>query len=176
MTADPVNGPEAEFMQYNLDYKLVIKQLFIVFTSCYLSACASAPEQASEADYDDPPPTSNCILKGSIRDYQVLDDMNLVVRASGKRRYHVALSRRSPGLNSGWRVGFSARTSRICAGTGDVVVQVFEDYEAIRIAHIQPLNTAEYEELMIRYGKMEPELEQTPAPQKVEGAEVEELD
>jgi len=41
---------------------------------------------------------------------------------------------------------------------------------------IRELSPEEHEGLLIQYGKKEPEIEHTPPPQDVEGAEVEELD
>jgi hypothetical protein len=48
--------------------------------------------------------------------------------------------------------------------------------ESIRIASIRELSPEEHEHLLIQFGKKEPEIEQTPAPREVKGAEVEELD
>jgi hypothetical protein len=50
------------------------------------------------------------------------------------------------------------------------------DGESIRITSIRELTPEEEEDLLIRFGKKEPEIKQTPAPHEVEGAEVEELD
>ena len=50
------------------------------------------------------------------------------------------------------------------------------DNESIRIASIRELSPEDHEDLLIQFGKKEPEIEQTPVPQEVEGAEVEELD
>ncbi|MGI9224737.1 MAG: hypothetical protein ACR2QX_09695 [Woeseiaceae bacterium] len=44
------------------------------------------------------------------------------------------------------------------------------------IAAIRQLTPEEHEELLVRFGKIEPEIEQTPAPVRVDSAEVEELD
>jgi len=48
--------------------------------------------------------------------------------------------------------------------------------ESIRIESIRELTPEDHEYLLIQYGKKEPEIKQTPAPQEVKGAEVEELD
>jgi hypothetical protein len=50
------------------------------------------------------------------------------------------------------------------------------DNESIRIASIRELSPEDREDLLIQFGKKKPEIEQTPAPRPVEGAEVEELD
>ncbi len=48
--------------------------------------------------------------------------------------------------------------------------------ERIRIASITQLTPEEYEALLVRFGKKEPAIEQAPATDEVESAEVEELD
>jgi len=48
--------------------------------------------------------------------------------------------------------------------------------ESIHIASIRELTPEDHEDLLIQFGKKEPEFEQTPAPREVKGAEVEELD
>ncbi len=50
------------------------------------------------------------------------------------------------------------------------------DGDSIRIASIRELSQEDHEYLLIQYGKKKPEIEQTPAPSDVKGAEVEELD
>ena len=64
----------------------------------------------------------------------------------------------------------------ICSGNGEVVFKGHFDGESIRISSIRKLTTEEEEDFLIRLGKKEPEIKQTPAPNEVEGAEVEELD
>jgi hypothetical protein len=48
--------------------------------------------------------------------------------------------------------------------------------ESIRIESIRELAPEDHEYLLIQFGKKEPEIEQTPVPREVKGAEVEELD
>jgi hypothetical protein len=105
-----------------------------------------------------------------------LDDANLIVSGSGNRKYHLALSRRAIGLRSSWKIGFRSTTGQICARFGELVVDDGMGPESIRIATIRQLTPGEYEALLVRFGKIEPEFEQAPAPVEVESAEVEELD
>ncbi|MCP4301708.1 MAG: hypothetical protein GY783_14065 [Gammaproteobacteria bacterium] len=86
------------------------------------------------------------------------------------------LQRRALGLRSSWSIAFKSPTSRICSGFSEMVFQGHFDGESIRIASIRELSKEDEEDLLIRYGKKEPEIKQTPAPQEVNGAEVEELD
>jgi hypothetical protein len=105
-----------------------------------------------------------------------LDDANLIVSGSGDRKYHLMLSRRALGLNSSWRLGFHSSTGRICAGFGEIIVDEGMGSERIRIASIRQLTMDEFDALLIRFGKKEPQIETAPVPKEVEGAEVEELD
>ncbi|MCH7833985.1 MAG: hypothetical protein IH911_02760 [Proteobacteria bacterium] len=152
------------------------KQVFILIISSGLLACATTGEGDDEAGYEYRSGGTDCISEGTIRDYRVLDDANLVVTAMGNRKYHVELSRRALGLRSTWQIGFATRTGRICPGFDDIVVSNGFGPDRIRIASIRRLNKDELEDLLIRYGKKEPEFEVSPATEDVEGAEVEELD
>ncbi len=161
--------------------KYVTKQLFILLTSCCLVACATSPDDQSASLGDPESRRSDCISEGTIRDYTVLDDANLIVSASAKRKYHVQLNRRAYGLRSTWHIGFSSPTSQICAGFGEVLVDdgigmAGTGLDRYRIRSIQRLTPEEVDVMLVRYGKKKPEIEQTPAPEPVESAEVEELD
>ncbi len=152
------------------------KQLVILFISSGLLACATTDDGSAEAADGYPSRNSDCISAGTVRDYQVLDDANLVVTARGNRKYHVELSRRAVGLRSSWQIGFETRTGRVCAGFDDIVIGNNFASDRIRIASIWRLNKDELDELLVLYGKKKPEFEAIPATEDVEGAEVEELD
>jgi len=156
--------------------KQLLKQLVSLLISSILLACASGGDTVDEAASTSEPGRSDCISSGTIRDYQVLDDANLVVTAGGKQKYHVTLRGRAIGLGSSGRVGFRSTTGRICAGFGEIVVEDVMGPERIRIASIRLVTPDELNALLVRFGKIEPEFEQTPAPESVESAEVEELD
>lgn len=155
---------------------MFLKQTVILFTLCTLCACGGGPETAA----GDPPQAttgrSDCISTTTIRDYRVLDDANLVVTAQANQKYHVVLSRRAIGLRSSWKIGFRSTTGRICGRFDDILVDDGFGPERIRIAAIRQLTPEEYEELLVRSGKKEPTVEQTPATRDIESAEVEELD
>jgi thiosulfate/3-mercaptopyruvate sulfurtransferase len=156
--------------------KILLKQLVIAVFSSIIVACASGGEAVDDEKMNPESRRSDCISSGTIRDYQVLDDANLIVSGSGNRKYHVALSRRAIGLRSSWKIGFRSVTGRICARSGELVVDDRMGPESIRIAAIRQLTPDEHRELLVRFGKIEPEFEQAPAPVEVESAEVEELD
>jgi len=154
----------------------LLKQLVMFAFSSILVACAGSGEALDDEEISSRSHRSDCISSGTIRDYRVLDDANLIVSGSGNRKYHVALRRRANGLRSSWKIGFRSATGRICASSGELVVDDGMGPESIRIAAIRQLTPDEHEALLIRFGKIEPENEQAPAPVRVDGAEVEELD
>lgn len=119
---------------------------------------------------------SDCISQSSIRGYTVLDESNLLVEASGRRKYHVRLVHRAFGLRSTWAIGFSSTGNQVCAPFSDVVFDDGLRNESIGIAAIRELTPEDEEILLIDFGKKEPEIETTPAPAEVPGAEIEELD
>ena len=155
---------------------MFIKQLIILFSSCYLIACASTDEGNSEATAGGNSNRSDCISQSSIRDYRVLDDTNLIVTERGSRKYHVELGRRAHGLQASRGVGFDSQSSRICGRFDELVFDGSFGMENVPIASIRRLTPEQEEDLLIRFGIIEPEYEQPRRPEELEGAEVEELD
>lgn len=155
---------------------IYLKQLLIFFFSCSISGCAHAQSRPAEPLWLEGTSRSDCISSGSIRDYRVLDDANLIVTASAKRRYLVMLSRRAPGLQGSWQVGFKSTTGSVCGGFDELIVDDGMSPRAYRISAIREVSPEEYEEILVRFGKMGPDVRQAPASREVEGAEVEELD
>ena len=154
----------------------MIKQLLIGLSLCGLVACASTEQGASEGSAGGGSSGSDCISQGSIRDYTVLDNSNLLVTAGANRKYHVELSRSAHNLRSSNAIAFQSQSGRICDRFSDVVVNDGFGPERIRISYVRRLSAQDEEDLLIRFGKLEPEIEQTRPPNDVEGAEVEELD
>ena len=156
----------------------MLKQLFIALSLSALIACAGSSEPADGANSQEPSGRDDCIREPSIRGYTVLDEQNLIVDSSGQRKYHVILQRRAYGLRSSVGIVFDSPTSRICSDFSELVFRSSFGgrTEAVRIRHIRLLLPEEEESLLIKFGKKEPEIKQTPVPQEVEGAEVEELD
>lgn len=157
--------------------KLVIKQIFILVSLCGLSACAGSGEPRDEANLAERPTGRDCISQSSIRDYNVLDDSNLILTAGVKRKYHVKLSRRAYGLRSSWKIAFRSPSGRICAGMSDIIFEDgFQAYEQIRIASIRELSPEDVDDLLVQFGKKKADTKQAPAAEEIDGAEVEELD
>ena len=155
---------------------MIIKQLVILGISCSLLACATSTEGPDGAQNEARNSRTNCIFRSSIRGYSVLDESNLVIDASGRHKYHVVLYRRAVGIRSSWGISFDSRDSRICSGFSEVIFDGHLDNESIRISSIRRITPVEHDDLLIQFGLKEPEIQQAPAPNAVQGAEVEELD
>jgi len=155
---------------------MLFKQIFVIIISCVLVACAGSSEPSLGDEPDTLSGRSDCISSGTIRDYRVLDDANLVVTANGNKNYHLTLSRRAVGLRASWKIAFRSTTGRICGGFDDILVDDGFGPERIRIASLRQLTPEEYDALLVRFGKKEPAIEKAPATEDVESAEVEELD
>lgn len=156
--------------------KTLFISIVIVLFSSSISGCAASSERAQSTARAEDSRLSDCIHEPSIRGYTVLDEANLIVSAAGRRAYHVELFRRAYGLRSSWRIAFDSTSSRICAGFSEIVFDGHFDGESIPIRSIRELSPEEEDDLLIRFGKKEPEIRTPPAPSEVQGAEVEELD
>lgn len=154
----------------------VLKQLFIILFSSSLVACATTEGDPDELAYERSDRGADCISQMSIRDYYVLDDGNLIVTGSAKRKYHVVLSHRAYGLRSTWSIAFKSPTGRVCPGFSELILDDGMGVERVRVRSIRELTPEEHEDLLVRFGKKEPAAKQAPEPVEVEGAEVEELD
>ena len=153
-----------------------IKQLIFAFTLCSTSGCAGSDPVASEGGGSEVSSRSDCISQGSIRDYRVLDDANLMVTERNSRKYHVELSMRAYGLRTSHGIAFESDSSRICGRFDDLVFDGSFGAERVPIASIRRLTPEQEEDLLIRFGIIEPEDKQPRQPVELEGAEVEELD
>ena len=118
---------------------------------------------------------SDCISIRTIRDYTPLDDRNLIIEGSGKRSYLVTLRVSTFELRSSHQMSFTSRDDWLCPYGGDeIIFGSFSRYGA-GIRSISRLTKEQLEEVLIRYGKIDPGDEQDPEPREIEGAEVEEL-
>lgn len=152
-----------------------MKQLLIVLILGILSACASSDGRQRTADNEVEYRGSDCILIRTVRDYSLLDDRNLLIWGPGNRAYYVTLFRPAFELRSSIRIGFSSRDDQLCPYGGDAIVAGTFNREEIGIQAISRVSEEEAEQLLVRYGRKEPDEQQAPEPAEVEGAEVEEL-
>lgn len=153
-----------------------MKQIIMVLLLSITLGCSTPGTEPGGAESGAGYGRSDCIFGGTIRDYRVLDESNLVVTAGASRHYHIELVRPAFGLKSSWQIAFVPAGSSVCRGSSELLVDDTMGPERIRLRHIQRLTTDEYDDLLIRYGKKEPEIEQAREPEEVKGAEVEELD
>ena len=155
---------------------IINKQLLIALFSSFVLGCASPGDSTDESVREPTSGRSDCISRSSVRGYTVLDESNLIVEGSGRRNYHMALRRPARGLKSTQGIAFDTQTGRVCAPFDSITFRGDMGGESIPIRSIRELSTEEHEDLLIRYGKKEPEIKQAPTPKEVKGAEVEELD
>jgi hypothetical protein len=153
-----------------------LKQLVTIGFSSIILACASSDTASDSVESNASGGRADCIFSSSIRGYDVLDESNLVIEGSRRTKYHVVLRRPARGIRSSWAIGFDSPSSRVCAGFSEVVFKGHMEGDSISIASIHELSPEEHDSILIRFGKKKPEIEQTPVPREVKGAEVEELD
>jgi hypothetical protein len=152
--------------------KQYIKLLLLLFTSIQF-ADAQADSGQVAANYGR---GSDCIWLRTVRDYTTLDDRNLLIRGSGNRSYLVTLQHRSFDLKSSMGLSFASRDDQLCPYGGDAIVFEGLSKESVRIRSISRVSREQADELMVRFGKKEADEQKIPAPEPVEGADIEELD
>ena len=156
--------------------KYVLNQILIVFILSSFLLCFPALADDLGAEFDLDYRGSDCISIRTIRDYTALDDKNLLIWASAKRPYFVRLFSPAWGLRSSFQLGTVSRDDRLCPYGGDALVFDSAGRDTARIASIRRISPDEADWLLVRFGKKDPAEEQAPAPEPLEGAEVEELD
>ena len=160
-----------------MNVKSFLKWLLIVITlsrfSDSFAAESGPPRVIGDLDLNG----SDCISIRTIRDYKPLDSRNLLIYGSAKRAYFVRLAHSSIEMRSSFQVGFSSRDGRLCPYGGDSLVfgSSFSK-ESVNIRAISQISEDQAEDLLVRFGKKEPDQRFIPAPREVEGAEIEELD
>jgi len=155
--------------------KLLIKQclasLLLVITLNNLSASRAEEKHPEDLNLNG----ADCISIRTIRDYTSLSRDSLLIHASGKRTYYVRLLTPQFSLNSSFQLGTRSRDDSLCPFGGDSLVVDRFSGEKSRIQAIKRLTADQVEQVLIRYGKIEPPDTQDPAPPELKGAEVEEL-
>jgi predicted small secreted protein len=155
--------------------KRPIKQLVILLISCVLLASCATVEEDSGLGRDIDFTGSDCISIRTVRDYTPLDRSTLLIEGGGRRSYLVTLVSPSFELRSSFRLGFSSRDDWLCPYGGDRIVFGGMPNDSTMIRGISRVTAEQVEELLIRYGKKEPDEQQDEAPPELEGADVEEL-
>ena len=156
--------------------KTLMKQFIILLLYGFTLTIALAEEPDSRRIQGIESNGSDCISVRTIRDYTALDEQNLLIRGAGKRTYLVTLQHRTFELRSSFGLGFTTRDDRLCPYGGDSIVFNGLSRESVGIRAITEVSREQAEQLMIHFGKKQPDEQQTAAPKPVKGAEVEELD
>ena len=151
-----------------------IKHIFILFILGILSPLVVIQAVDLDLDFQG----SDCISLGTIRNYTVLDDKNLLIWGSPRRPYFVRLFSPAWRLRSSFQIGTVSRDNWLCPYGGDALVfdSAGRSRDKVSIASIRRISRDEADWLLVRFGKKDPAVEQAPAPKPLEGAEVEELD
>jgi len=156
--------------------KNLLKHILLVYISSILLLSFQSPADELDPEFDLDYRGSDCISIRTIRDYTALDDKNLLIWASAKRPYFVRLFSPAWGLGSSFQLGTVSRDDQLCPYGGDALVFDTAGRDTARIASIRRVSPEEADWLLVRFGKKDPAEEQAPAPEPLEGAEVEELD
>jgi hypothetical protein len=154
----------------------MLKHVVMVVTLCSFSPLFPALADDLDPEFDLDYRGSDCISIRTIRDYTALDDKNLLIWASAKRPYFVRLFSPTWGLKTSFQLGTVSRDDRLCPYGGDALVFDSAGRDTARIASIRRVSPEEADWLLVRFGKKDPAEDQTPAPEPLESAEVEELD
>ncbi len=155
--------------------KDLIKQTIAIVISCGILNVSAIAEEQDRLPDDLDLNGSDCISIRLIRDYTPLSRESLLIHASGKRSYYVRLLTPGFGLKSSFQLGTRSRDDMLCPYGGDSII--FDNLPGgeVRIRAISRVTPDQLEQLLIRYGKLEPGDTEDPTPPEVKGAEVEEL-
>ncbi len=79
-------------------------------------------------------------------------------------------------LQSSRAIAFDSNTGRICSKFSDLIVDSSFGTDRIRITSVRRLTPEDEHDLLVRFGKKEPDYTKPRQTEQVDGAEVEELD
>ena len=156
--------------------KYVLKQILILVILCEFSLGIPTLADDLDPEFDLDYRGSDCISIRTIRDYTALDDKNLLIWASAKRPYFVRLFSPAWGLRSSFQLETVSRDDQLCPYGSDALVFDSAGRDKARIASIRRVSLEQADWLLVRCGRKDPAAEQAPAPEPLEGAEVDELD
>jgi len=157
--------------------KVLKIQILIMVT---LSGCSTTSGDVNDAYSADKPSKyfgTDCILIRTIRDYSPLDNMHLFITGAGKRTYFVALARPSYDMRGSGSLRVESRDEQLCSFGGDAIAFGSFSRDNVRVQSISRVTAEEQQEILIRFGLIEPAGRTAPEePPEIKGAEVEELD
>jgi hypothetical protein len=105
---------------------------------------------------------TDCILQRTIRDFEALDDQNLIIHGPGSRAYHVVLVTPVNNLDREFAIGVLDAAlgpvvpdGRICPYGGDAIIVEGPITERVPIRSIESLNDSQLESLRVEFGEEE---------------------
>lgn len=120
--------------------------------ACLLPACAGfSPEDSSARSGL----ASDCIINRGVRDFDVLDERNLILYGPGQSAYHVELASASTFIRNEVAIGIFDTDGRICPYGGDAIIIEGPLNERIPIRSITGLSAADVEGLKVEFGIIE---------------------
>jgi uncharacterized protein DUF6491 len=156
-----------------------MKKLLLPWLMAVLSSSIGGAVRADNDDSEDLKDLdsigSDCIWVRSIRDYTPLDDRTLLIWGGSNRPYFVRLTTPSWEMDTGIGLAVHSRDDRLCPYGGDGLVFGSFEPRPVPVRSIIRISKEQAEDILVRYGKRDSDEPQTPEPQEVEGAEVEEL-
>jgi len=101
------------------------------------------------------PLASDCIVNRGVRDFDVLDEQNLIIYGPGRSAYHVVMATRSVNIRGEISIGIFDRDGRICPFGGDAILIDGPITERIPIRSIEGIDEADVEALKVQFGVIE---------------------
>lgn len=100
---------------------------------------------------------ADCIINRGVRDYDLLDNRNLIIYGAGGNAYHVVMATpATTDLRGELGIGILDDDGRICPYGRDAIIIDGPITERIPIRSIERLDDADVEALQIEYGLIEP--------------------
>jgi len=134
--------------------RISLRAGIVVLAAASIAGCASSDTGPTER-VAGTSAGSDCITNRGIRDFETLDDQNLVLFGPGNRPYHVTLVTRAINLRSEFTLGIFDRDGRICPFGGDAIIIEGPLTERIPIRSIRALDDDGLEALRVEFGKIE---------------------
>lgn len=98
---------------------------------------------------------ADCIINRGVRDFERLDNRNLILYGPGSRAYHVVLTTPAIDLAREITIGVLDDDGRICPYGGDAIIIDGVIRERIPIRSIEALDPADLEALKVEFGLIE---------------------
>ena len=125
-----------------------------VLGSMILAGCATGT--GGGASFESSAAGSDCIINRGIRDFEALDNQNLILYGPGNRPYHVVLATRAINLEGEFSISVLDRDGRLCPYGGDAILIEGPIDERIPIRSIAAIDEFDVEALKVQFGKIEP--------------------